>query len=84
MDDLETRVTRLETTTIERWDAHDKRSDARWSDLKADLIVIKDKVNSLQCPIHAERMKWLKAGLASSFAVIGAVIAWITKTHYVK
>lgn len=33
LSEIKERLTRLETTTTERWDAHDKRSEERWDGL---------------------------------------------------
>lgn len=84
MNDIEERVTRLESINNERWDAHDKRSNERWGDLKDDLIIIRAKLDQLKCPIHSERMDNFKIALGIMYGVIGAVIAWITNTHYLN
>ena len=49
---IKDRLTRLETKVEEKWDAHDKRADERWSDLMEKLHEMKDR----PCKNHAEQM----------------------------
>ena len=58
----EKRLTKLETLFYERWQAHDKRSEEIWTEIKGDIEKIYSYFDKLQCrllklPCHSMAIK---------------------------
>jgi hypothetical protein len=43
------RLTKLEVQVVEKWAAHDKRSDERWADLMEKFHELSKKMGTLPC-----------------------------------
>lgn len=92
---VEDRLTKLETKFEERWDAHDKRSDEIWAEIRRDLKEIKDNLNQrvngvdkiiqgLQCDVHHERIKNLSTKVNWIYGMIAGIIAAIVGVVFKK
>lgn len=72
--DFANRLVKLETQFNERWDAHDKRSDEIWKDIKSKIDRICNRTNDLP-----ERMKGMQTRIswlyfAFTIIVIGGIV----------
>jgi hypothetical protein len=50
------RLTKLEVQVVEKWLAHDKRSDERWADLMEKFHELAKKFNTTPCSEHIKVM----------------------------
>ena len=66
------RLIKLETKFDERWDNHDKRSDANWSHIKKQLA----KLDDLPCKVNLEKIKGIniRFGLLWSVLVLAVTV----------
>jgi hypothetical protein len=91
---IQNRLTTLEVQVIERWTAHDKRSDERWADLMEQFHELKGTMAKRPCVEHEKLMlglndrirnleTWVdKAGWAIGViyvAIIGAVVKLLVR-----
>jgi len=51
---------KLMTSSEERWDAHDKRSESQWGEIKESTTAIFKRLETLACPTHQEKIKNLR------------------------
>jgi len=58
--ELQDRLTKLEVQVVEKWSAHDKRSDERWADLMENFHEMKRKLEHRPCIEHGELLLTIK------------------------
>jgi DNA-binding GntR family transcriptional regulator len=87
---IQHRLTTLEVQVIERWAAHDKRSDERWADLMEQFHSMEKKFEARPCDEHMKVMsefhgrvraveKWQDAATWAIGIVYAAIIGAIAK-----
>ena len=47
MNEIDLRLTKLETKFKERWDAHDRRSDEMWTLIKDELVKQTERIGNI-------------------------------------
>ena len=73
---LELKIMEVQTRNEERWNAHDKRSEDNWAEIKEGLKVM----HNLPCAVHVERMNSFKYVVAG-YGVIMLVIVGLFAKH---
>lgn len=90
-NDIKDRLTRLEVQVVEKWSAHDKRSDERWADLMEKFHEMAKKLENHPCSHHGELMlgldhrlkameKWQMTINWALGVIYGALVVAIVKT----
>ena len=88
LSEIKERLTRLETTTKERWDAHDKRSEERWDGLhnileSIDIFMKGAMERRASCmkegKDYTKTMVMLVVGIPATLASIVGVVVMIHK-----
>jgi len=88
LSEIKERLTKLETTTTERWDAHDKRSEERWDGLhnileSIDVFMKEAMERRANCmkesKDYTKTMVLLVVGIPTTLASIVGVVIMIHK-----
>jgi len=74
---IDQRITILETKFNERWDAHDKRSEDIWSEVRQKIDYLVDKVNRLPCGRITEKVNNLEKAFGWVWGFIIPVVVGI-------
>ena len=71
----------LKAEMNEKWRAHDKRSDERWSDLMEIVHELKQKIDNRQCVAHSEILIGLNNRI-SALEKLTNIVGWAIGVVY--
>jgi tetrahydromethanopterin S-methyltransferase subunit G len=78
------RLIKLEATTEERWNNHDRRSDENWAYIKDKLDDIDSFIKNTPCKIHHEMLKSTNSKINWLWGLFVAILLicvrlWVTE-----
>ncbi len=75
---IELKIMEIQTRNEERWNAHDRRSEENWSEIKGSLKIL----HKLPCDVHTERMRGLNKSIGWIWAITILMIAGICRIAF--
>lgn len=81
-EDFSRRLGTIEARFEERWNAHDKRSEDTWRDIREHMLYSREKLSGLACKEHSTRLELIRERVHDGLNTTSRRLGLIEKTFY--